>query len=87
MKVAEECWFSISDSRKRKSLEIFPERYGRAPRLKVEMRNRISDIELRNLTEEGGEPSSFLETLYDPARSKSEIFRLVACTALADKAT
>ena len=86
-KVAEECWLSIPDKRKLESLKIFKKRYKRKPRLRGEMRDRISDIELRTETEEPGERLSLPEAHVDPAKRKFDLLWLVACTPLADKAT
>jgi hypothetical protein len=84
-KVAEECWLSISDGRKRKSIEIFSDRYRRYPRLKNELRDRISDVELRAAIDDGGDGTP--ELFWVRAMGTSDVLRLLACTALGDKAT
>jgi hypothetical protein len=84
-KVAEECWLSISDGRKRKSIEIFSDRYRRYPRLKNELRDRISDVELRAAFDDGRDGTA--ESFWLRAMGTSDVLRLLACTALSDKAT
>jgi hypothetical protein len=82
-KFRQSCWLSISDNRKQMSLGFFQQRYSRKPRLSQEMREAISNSEIRDLTEDSTESTN----LFSDYSGQADVLRLIACTQLKDKAT
>src|ERR1700737_753042 len=83
-KFREGCWLSISNNRKQMSFGFFEKRYHRNSTIGEEMRDAISNTEIRDLTE--GHPVTSAE-LFSDYGSQSDVMRLIACTQLKDKAT
>jgi CBS domain len=84
-KFRESCWLSIPGKRQQMSISFFQLRFSRKPRLATEVRNRIPDIEIRNLTDV--ESEQLVSKFFSDPHRQSDVLRLIACTQLVDKAT
>jgi hypothetical protein len=85
--VAEKCWLSISDSRKRKAIDLFQVRHRRKPRLDERVRALISDEAVREMTDLPQALSDQNTSIAIFGQSdRSDASLLVECTHLADKA-